>query len=227
MLAAQNRTNLAPLFARMGLSDAANEQLQAHVSKINEAAMEVRGSVDQLLTARSDYDKRVQSLLSPGDYEQYRQYEASGPARQEYENIQRFAEQDGIPTGEDDANRLVEVIQQAQAYPRQSYLGPYDGLPSAAVGKENVLQHAEQRLAEVQDGANRALQLAAEQGLSEASIDLLFKYYNQNVQNRVTEIAMIRDPLTEQRQQAEMERRAQEDMQKLQQDLAKKQAQKP
>lgn len=225
-LAAKNRTNLAPVFARLGLSDEVSEQLQAHVSKINEAAMEARSSLDQLLSARWAYDQHVRSLLSPAVYEQYRQYEASGPARQEYENIRIFAEQQGIPVSEDERESLVGTIQEAQAYPKQSYLGPYDGLPPVAVGKENVLQNAEKRLAEVQEGANRALQLAAELDLSEASRNLLFGYYNQNVQKRSDEIAFIRDPLTEQRIQADAQRRVQEDMERAQQELAQKQAQK-
>ena len=213
ILSAMNRTNLAPLFAQMGLSDERGELLQAHLSKINEAAMEVQSMHLQLQAARADYDKRVRSMLSPEDYEQYKLFEASGPARREYEHIQRFAERQNIRIPEDEREKLLGIIRQAEAYPKLSYLGPYDGMPVVAVGKENVLKNAETLLAQVSEGANRALRLAVEQGLSETNRDLLFKYYDQDVQNRIKEIEMIQDPLTEQRIKAEGERRAWEGMQ--------------
>jgi hypothetical protein len=188
------------------LSWEAREQLLAHVSKINAASMEAEASLSQLLKARWDYDERVRSLLSQTDYESYKQFEASGPARAEFENIHRFAEQQGNVIPEHEREDLLSIIQQSEAYPKLSYLGPYGRLPIVAVGKDNVLRNAEELLADVVNGANRALQLADEGGLSEESMNLLFNYYSQDAQNRFEEIERIRDPRTEERIRAEVER---------------------
>lgn len=206
MLAPMNRAILTPVFAELGVSWEAREQLLAHVSKINAAAMETEASLSQLLKARWDYDKRVRSLLSQSDYESYKQFEASGPARAEFANIHRFAEQEYYVVPEHEREDLLSIIQQAEAYTTPSYLGPYDGFPIVAVGKDNVLRNAEELLAGVVNGANRALQLADERGLSEESMNLLFNYYNQDAQNRFEEIERIRDPRTEERIRAEVER---------------------
>ncbi|SPE60133.1 hypothetical protein SBV1_370117 [Verrucomicrobia bacterium] len=215
MLAASNRKNLAPVFARVGLSDQVSEQLQAHVSKINDAAMQAEAALMQLETARVDYDSRVQSLLSPADYVLYKQYEAAGPARQQFERLERFAWQEGRTMVGGERGSLVAIIREAEAYPKESYLGPYDGLPVVAVGKENVLRNAKHQLAEVDEGANRAVRLAAERGLSKRSIGLLRDYYARDIQKRSDEIQWIQDPKTEEGLRAGALKRAREGEEKL------------
>ncbi len=208
MLATRNRTNLGPVFARLGLSDQAADQLLAHVSKINDAAMQAEGMVLQLQTAREDYDTKVRSLMSRASYGPYRQFEAAGPARGQFEKLERFARQAGKTITERERESFVAIIQEAEAYPKESYLGPYDGLPVTAVGKENVLRNAKRQLAEVSEGATRALRLASERGLPKQAIDLLRDYYAHDSRKRSDQIRWIQDPKTEERMRAEARKRA-------------------
>jgi hypothetical protein len=206
MLAPANRTNLAPLFAQFGMDPDKTELLLQHVSKINEAAIEVGQTIQQLEKARSDYDKKIRSLLSPDDYNQYKQHEAAGAAREEFEKLSHFALEKGRIPPQDEREKIIAILQAAEAYPQQSYLGPYDGLPNFAVGREHVLGLLERQLAEVNDGGNQALQLLSEGGFPEEITKLVSDYYTEEIRKRSDEVAQLQDPDFEKKMQEAAER---------------------
>lgn len=210
MLAPKNRANLAPLFARFGLADATGELLLQHVGKINEAAMEVGAMIQQLEKSRVDYDAKVRSLLSPQDYELYRQHESLDAARREFEKIMRFAGQERQAIPDNEHAGIIALIQETRAYPNESYLGPYDGLPVVGVGKESVLRIAEQRLRQITDGANQSFQLLSGRGFSEISARILFDYYSQDVRKRNDDVTRLQDPHFEEKMREAAERRLRE-----------------
>jgi hypothetical protein len=201
-LAARNRTNLVPVFRALGLPDSTSELLQQHVSKINEAAIEVNSMMWQLEEARSAYDNKMRVVLTPADYERYKVYEASGPARRTYEKITDFAKGQHRVLPESERENVIAIIRDAEAYVKDSYLGPYDGLPTVAIGKEKVVRNSERRLAEIEDGANRALEMAVGRGLSEDAIQILYDYYDEDSQRRRAKIERYRDPQLEERMAA-------------------------
>lgn len=214
LLEAKNRSTLIPLFNAMGIPDTESSRLIAHVSEINEAALEAQAMTTQLLAARDAYDEKIKTLLSPADYERYKEFEEGAPARAAVEELRKYADKDGKVIDTAELETIGNVIKDAKAYERIAYLGPYDGMPVVAVGKDNVLRNAEERLAELHDGANRALRIAAERGLSMQSIDLMFNYFERNVREKSEEIDRIQDPLTEARLLGDLQRRAREDMQR-------------
>jgi hypothetical protein len=181
-IASANQEDLGRVFADLGLDVAASSQLQSHQAKISSTALKADSAISQLLTARSDYDQRVRSLLPEEKYSQYRLYEDLKLARNELGNIQNYAQQQGIPTDAAYQATLLTSLYQAKAYSVETELGPYDGIPQPTVGKAGVIAYSEQQIARISESAGQLAKMASESALPDSYKSLLENYFQNRVQ---------------------------------------------
>lgn len=181
------------LFAELGVKPETAEQLKTHVAKIQRAALEAEVAIDQLLTARRDYDQRVRSTMGEESYQRYRQVEDAKPAVREYQRLQEFAGTKNMPIDPQHEQALVGLIQQNQAYTARSWRGPFEGLRQPIVGAENLIPATEQQIAQITERANQVVSRAAEAGLPENYKNLLASYYTEKVQEKKREIEALKN----------------------------------
>ncbi|MCI0538227.1 MAG: hypothetical protein L0Z50_23720 [Verrucomicrobiales bacterium] len=131
---ADNAGEYDQLFAQTGVAPESAEQLKAHLAKIHRASLEATVAIQQILQARQDYDERLRSTMNEENYQRYRQVEEAKPAHREYEEFQRFVEQQNTALDPQHEQALVGLVQTTQAYTSKSWHGPFDGLPQPVLG---------------------------------------------------------------------------------------------
>ena len=87
------------------------------------ASLEAEQAVDQVLTARADYDRRIRFILSPEAYIEYRRFEASKP-RLAQSIIRAFRCTKRDCSEPSHQQRFVSFFQRAGAYTEPLYHAP-------------------------------------------------------------------------------------------------------
>jgi hypothetical protein len=196
--AAQMASNNAPAlreqFSKLGVEDQKAQLLEKHAEKIMWASLEAEQAIRQVLMARSEYDKRVRSVLSDEGYKQYRDYEDSQAARREHRAITAYAEQTGFTTDSAYNDQVVAVLQQLNAYTQISWHGPYDGLPQTVVGREMVASHRSNEINKLSQAATQLREVAAQAALPEALVNVLESYYAQTIQQKQESLERLKNP---------------------------------
>lgn len=193
-MASNNAPELLNAFSRLGISPEKAQLLEEHVDKIMVASLQAEQAISQVLRARTDYDKRVRSLLDDDGYAQYRQFEASKPALSEYSSFESFAGQNNTAIDPAYQNRIVGIMQQAQAYTELTFHGPYDGLTPVATGNEMVTSRLNEQIDQLSQAANVLKMKASEANLPESYVNLLGAYYARGIQERRDTIAALNNP---------------------------------
>jgi len=196
--AAQTASNNAPAlekaFDQAGVAPDKVQQLEKHQEKIMWASLQVEQAMQQVMSARRDYDQRVRALL-PGDtYAAYRQYEDSQAASREYGLFAQYAQKNQYPLDSSYQPQLAELIQQAQAYTQTWPHGPYDALPQIGLGREMVTAQLQDQISQVAQAASALDQAASRAGLPGVYISMLEGYYAQAIQQRKDTINRINNP---------------------------------
>jgi hypothetical protein len=196
--AAQMASNNAPAlreqFSKLGVDDQKAQLLEKHAEKIMWASLEAEQAIRQVLSARSEYDKRVRSVLSDEGYKQYRDYEDSQAALREHRAITAYAEQTGFRTDSAYDDHVVAVLQQLDAYTQISWHGPYDGLPQTIVGREMVASHRSNEINNLSQAATQIRNVAAQAALPEALVNLLESYYAEVIQQKQDSLERLKNP---------------------------------
>ena len=193
-MASNNAPELRAVFAQVGISPEKSQQLETHYKKIMLASVDAEMGIQQVLTARWDYDRRMRSLLSDEGYVRYRQYEELKPAIRECGILEDYAQKKSIPLDARYQQQVVALMQQAQAYTENSWHGAYEGLPQPAVGEEAVISQLEQQISQIKEAANLLKQRASEVGLPEEYFNLLDAYYTERAQMKQNTIDRIKNP---------------------------------
>lgn len=130
--------------------------------------------------------------MSEEDYAKYRVGEASANAQREYDRLALFAEGRGVHL--DDAGRgcIVRLIQEAQAYTRAYYFGPYDGLPTPRWGAADVVQGLQQEATTIAQAANGISQLGEQFEMPLDCRSLLDAYYSAAIDEKQKEADFFR-----------------------------------
>ncbi|PYJ82485.1 MAG: hypothetical protein DME22_18600 [Verrucomicrobia bacterium] len=194
-MASNNAPELRSTFAQLGITPEKSVQLETHYQKIMLASLDAEMAIQQVLTARHDYDKRVRALLSDEHYATYRQYEESKPASREYAILEEYSREKSIPIDPEYQQRVIALMQQAQAYTETSWHGAYEGLPEPAVGDEAVINQLEQQISQIKEAVNLLKQKAAEVGFPEEYLNLLDAYYRERAQIKQNTIDTIKNRL--------------------------------
>lgn len=182
-LSPEKSAELDQLFASLGLPPETRQQLQNHAMKIRRADGDAEFAIMQLLQAQYAYDKKMRSLLSATNYAKYRQYEGAKRALCEYEHMQNYAEESDFKLEAGYKSRLVEIIQQVNAYTIETSGGPYDGVPTPIAGAEPVIEHAKGQISDLKRQLPRIDKKAAELRLPEAYRKFLKDYYTHKIQS--------------------------------------------
>ncbi len=194
-MASNNAPELLNAFSRLGISPEKAQLLGQHVDKIMVASLQAEQAISQVLRARTEYDNRVRSLLDDDAYTQYRQFEASKPALQEYALFESFAGQNNAALDPAYQNEIVGLMQQAQAYTEPTFHGPYDGLTPVATGREMVTSRLNEQIDQLFQAVNVLKNKATEANLPESYVNLLETYYAQSIQERRDTIAAVNSPV--------------------------------
>jgi len=193
-IGSNNAPKLDAIFAQLGVAAEAGEQLKTHQQKIALASLQAEQAIQQVLTARNEYDKRVQGLLPSDAYTEYRQYEASQAAVREYDGITAYASQNNLQIDPAYAGQIQALIQGSQAYTRGWWHGPYDILPPIGVGQQMVTQQLFDQISQINQTVGELRQSAATVGLPEQYVSLLDGYYSQIIQTKQRTIAQLNPP---------------------------------
>jgi hypothetical protein len=184
------------IFTEFGLDSKLIRQLERHRAKIQLASLEAEMVIQQLLTARYDYDQRIRAILNPAQYNQYRQFEASRPAAQEFGFFQQYAWHRGVAVELALQQSIIDFLQRCQAYTDLSWHGPYDGLPDPAYGDTMVLAQTTNWLDRVSEAARQISRHAAGSQVDESHLQLLESYFAEAIQKKRDLVASINQRAT-------------------------------
>jgi hypothetical protein len=190
-----NAANYEQVFTQLGINSEVSEQLKSHLAKIHKAALETDTSIQQILFARIDYEKRLRSSLSDENYSRYRQFEGSKLAFHEYQNLQSYLQtKHNASIDPRYEQEIVGLIQETEAYTDRSWVGPFDGLPQVAVGPEMVAGQLEQDIKQITANATRFRNRVSQVGLPDDYQSFIEKYYLDKVQTRQRFVERVRNP---------------------------------
>jgi len=190
-MASNNTPGLSNMFSTLGISPEKAQLLEKHAYKISVASLEAEQAISQVLRARTEYDSRVRSVLGDDAYAQYRQFEASKPALNEYALFQNFSSQNNVAIDPAYQQQVVGFMQQAQAYTELTFHGPYDGLTPVAVGNQMVTSSLNSQIDQLTQAANTVASQASEANLPESYVNLLKAYYAQSIQEKMNTITAL------------------------------------
>jgi len=139
-----------PFFAGIGVDPYTNSLLQQHLVTIHRASIQAEQAIQQLLTARRDFDVKVRNLLSTENYEAYRAFERGIPVDHELALIKKHAQMSGQQIRDEDFEVLGAAIDDSRAFSEAYWHGPYDALPEVAVGAASVIELLSRRRDELQ-----------------------------------------------------------------------------
>ena len=127
------------IFSRLALDERGRNQLSNHITSIERARAEAEAYLIQLGMAKQAYDKNARELLTPAQYQAFREEEAALPAKREFKVLTEFLGGQVGGNGLDPEHEgvLLEALKQSKRTPELD--GPYGRGTRAVVGREQVL----------------------------------------------------------------------------------------
>lgn len=152
-MAQQRREDgIRDVLQRVGLRPEQVDQLERHLSKIDLAVLQAEAHSTQLHLAKDDYDKRLRSVLSEGDYGTYRAFEEQGQARKEVQRLRAHLLDSGLALEDEFSSRLIPKIAGSGAYTGNYWPGPFDKVKEVRFGYESVIQSGQEQLESMRQG---------------------------------------------------------------------------
>lgn len=187
------RQQYGPLVSSFAISPERHENILEHLSKIFSASLEAESAIAQLTLARNDYDKTLRETLSAEEYNQFREFEESKPAKRELELITEFLSARQMQLPASDIGVLTRFIRDERATTERFFHGPYNGLPEMAFGEENVSVALSRDADRIEKAAAAMLARAIEAGLSAETVAMLQTYYSSQAHDRRTGLARAKE----------------------------------
>lgn len=182
------------LFSDLGMPLETSEQLQKHLQKINEAALDAESAISQVADARRKYDQRLRSLLSEEGHSRYEQYELSKPAQYEWENIQKFAAKQNAAIDSRYGEEIVRLLLDANAVYGGLSHGPYGSLPQLPVNPQQAVAQVQQELQHLLDSTPEMNRRMANSTLSDAERKVVSDYLAQKIERKQARILSLQNP---------------------------------
>lgn len=169
-------------FRAAGLTPSVSLRLQRHVQKIHQGALEAELAVSQVLDARHKYNESLKKSLSAAAYDNYREWELSKHADQEFLLFLNSVDSAHLAKiTANDRTTILRHFKESEALSIRSSRGPFDDLPELAIGKEAVLKSTVQRQNRLL-GAVRKLGLAMQsEGVSDFAQISVVNYYSNRL----------------------------------------------
>lgn len=164
-----------------GVSKEQIEHLNHHLTQIQKASMFADIAAQQFQDAQEQYKNRIQSLMTPENYDKYLESERTKPASSELNAIQKFATDRGLTLGGADNARILELLRQEATLVRKSSHGPFDAVPTPAVGASAVLKLLNSQLAELNGALQRVTIQMQSADMNRSLIDLVREFYGVRV----------------------------------------------
>lgn len=137
-----------------------------------------------LLSSRAKYDETIKQLMSPEAYRNYRNYEASKPAKREYDEIDRNRRKANAPIPDEYRDKIVSLIKEVGATSSETSHGPYDPPPMPALGQDAMAKLRSETEA-LAPKANELLSRMQREGLPDEVIEGIRSYYLGILDDRV------------------------------------------
>jgi hypothetical protein len=185
---------LGATLSGLGVSDDVQRRLKTHQEKVLRASIEAELAMQQVLTARLDYDQAAKSAMTPDAYAAYRDYEDAVPAVRELGSIRDFADRNGLTLDPTQESQLQSLIKAAGAYTEKGWHGPYDGLPEPAMGQDAATAATSIMIQSITETSTALRQSISTANLPEELQQLVRAYYDDRLAQKQRVLSIISNP---------------------------------
>jgi hypothetical protein len=212
--ASENDPDYTRLFTELGLKPDERERFKSQLADLHRKAIAAGEPMAELVRARVAFDKEIHAALGDDQYQRYREYEESKPARREYELLREFAtKSNNLAIDPAFSEKIVRLIKNAKATTTETWHGPYDPRPHPEVGQQMVLVNLIRQLSELRQASSNLVQALPKGELPNDYLRLLKDYYSWKVDEMEKEIAFF--SLTEE----EIRKRRRQELEKVLEEL--------
>jgi hypothetical protein len=216
--AAENDAEYTRIFGELGMMPTDRERFKLELTELHRKAIAAGEPMRELLKARLDYDKGIHGVLGDENYQRYRDYEESKPARREYTLLQEFASKsNNLAIDPAWSEKIIRLFKDSKAITTETWQGPYDPRPHPEVGVVMVATALSREAADYRKASSNLLQTLPKTDLPLEYQRLLRDYCSQKTTDMEREIARFSVPEEEfkRRMLEEAEKRHQELMMRL------------
>ena len=213
--AAENGPEYTGIFTELGVRPEDQAQLKSQIADLHRKAIAAGEPMRELLEARIAYDKAVRAALGDKNYDRYRSFEDSKPAKREYELIREFAASSNkLVLDAAYYDKIVSLIRESDATTTETWHGPYDPRPHPEVGMQMCLAETHRQLASFRQASTNLTTALPKSGLPEDYQRLLRDYCAHKIREMEAQAMRLSVPEEEFRRQMreEAEKIAEESM---------------
>jgi hypothetical protein len=192
--AARDAQEYGAFFQELGLDPKMGQNLIKHVEKIHRAALDAEAGIQQVLFARRDYKRQIESQLSEEKLRKYESFERLRSGRQEVDEIRAFAQKNSIPFDPSWEVPLTEAVAKAEISTQPRGYGPLDAMPEYTTDRDAVIKQIENSIQAVVRGHQKAAEGVLAAGLPKESQQLLTKYLADRITEKRQTIERILHP---------------------------------
>src|SRR5262245_18118338 len=162
----ENDAEYTRIFSELGLKPEDQKRFKSQLEELHRKAIAAGEPMARLLEARLAYDKEVRAALGEENYQRYRDFEESKPAKREYELLQEFAlKSKNLKIDDAFSEKIVRLFKETKATTTESWHGPYDPRPRPEVGQAAVLMSLTRRASEFRQASSNLVQVLPKSGL--------------------------------------------------------------
>ncbi|HVY71055.1 MAG TPA: hypothetical protein VHH73_14080 [Verrucomicrobiae bacterium] len=185
-------------FGSVGLDSTISSQLLTHLGRIMRASLEAESAIVQVEDARRAYDYRLHSLLSPDNYQKYREFEELKQARAEMVKLKAYFHQKAVtPISPVEDSNLVRLVYESKACDPNWWHGPFASLPEPRLGKDQVIALFESQCKELADAVKLLSEELPRLGLTEEQLNAANAYFQEKLAQKEANLAFIKSPAAE------------------------------
>ena len=194
----ENDAEYTRMFTELGMKPEDRERFKSQLTQLYRKAIAAGEPMRELVEARVSYDEDVHAVLGDENYQRYRSYEESKPARREYELLREFASKSNNLTMDPVwSEKIVELIKNSKATTTESWVGPYAPLPHPEVGLVMVAASLSRKAAEYTQASSNLVQVLPKTDLPGEYQRVVKEYCSHKIAEMDRDIARFSVPKEE------------------------------